>query len=344
MRFLKKIMIILSTIFIVWVILILAPKPQNYEGVNVFKAVDGKPLIIAHQGGKLEFPESTLEAYYHAYSVNKDVVFEADLVMTKDEVLIISHDTTLDRVTDLPPNQPAHEVYYSDLVQNEVNFAYNNPLTGNNGIKVSDVLVPYVNALGNEVTPLDVNYPIGVLPRHNEKFLVLSLYDLLTLFPNQRLILEVKQTGDIGKLALEVLIDLLDELDEDYQTYSRIMLSTFHQDVFDQFVKMKNSSHSNLMFAPQQSGVLSYYVLQWLGLTMFYNLPVASLAIPMEQYGINLHRLLFIRTAQRHNIAVHYWTVNNPKDIEKLICLGVDGIITDHVTRMNTLLNEVTCN
>jgi glycerophosphoryl diester phosphodiesterase len=78
---------------IVWVLLVLSPKANLYEGENVFKAENGKPLIIAHQGGKAEFPESTLEAYYHAYSVNPNVVFEADLVLTKDEVLIISHDT-----------------------------------------------------------------------------------------------------------------------------------------------------------------------------------------------------------------------------------------------------------
>jgi hypothetical protein len=70
---------------------------------------------------------------------------------------------TLDRVTDLPPNQPAHEVYYQDLIDNEVNFAYNNPLTGNNGFKVSEVLSTLCRIiLEQTVTPLDVNYPEGV--------------------------------------------------------------------------------------------------------------------------------------------------------------------------------------
>jgi hypothetical protein len=71
------------------------------------------------------------------------------------------------------------------------------------------------------------------------------------------------------------------------------MLSTFHRDVFDRFVEMKNTTHPNLMFAPQQQGVITYYALQLLGLTMFYNLPIASLAVPMEQFGIHLHRLIY---------------------------------------------------
>lgn len=338
MRIFKRLVLIALFLTIVWILLIFSPKPDLHEGDNPFMSENGLPLIIAHQGGKAEFPESILEAYYNAYSVNRDVVFEADIVITKDDVLIISHDTTLDRVTDLPADAPAHEINYADLMKNETNFAYQNEISGNNGIKTTDELIPYVNHLGRTVTPLDVSYPEGVTARHETKFLALTLEELLTLFPTQRLVLEVKQTGEIGERALEKLFELLDRLDPEYDPYSRIMFSTFHKDVFDRFIELKESFYPNLMVAPQQDGVIRYYALHWLGLTAFYRLPIASLAVPMEQFDLSLHRDLFIRTAQRHNVAVHYWTINSEEDMRTLIEKGVDGIITDHVTRLDDLL------
>jgi glycerophosphoryl diester phosphodiesterase len=339
MRIIKKVLFILLFLTIVWILLILSPKPDLHAGENPFLQENGLPLIIAHQGGKAEFPESTLEAYYNAYSVNQDVVFEADIVITKDDVLIISHDTTLDRVTDLPANAPAHEINYSDLIKNETNFAFQNEISGNNGIKTTAELIPYTNYLGETVTPLDVEYPAGITARHDTKFLALTLEELLTLFPTQRLVLEVKQTGEIGERALKKLFELLDGLDPVYDPYSRIMFSTFHKDVFDRFLELKKSTYPNLMVAPQQDGVIRYYVLHWLGLSAFFRLPISSLAVPMEQFDLSLHRDLFIRTAQRHNVAVHYWTINEEKDMRTLIDQSVDGIMTDYVTRLDDILD-----
>ncbi|MFP4178116.1 MAG: glycerophosphodiester phosphodiesterase family protein [Acholeplasmataceae bacterium] len=340
MRTIKRILLAVLSLVTLWILLIISPKPALHEGENPFLNEDGLPLIIAHQGGKAEFPESTLEAYYNAYSVDQDVVFEADVVITKDDVLIISHDTTLDRVTDLPPNAPAHEINYSDLMENETNFAYQNEISGPNGIKTSDELIPYTDYRGETVTPLDVDYPAGVTARHETKFLALTLEELLTLFPEQRLVLEVKQTGEIGERALTALFELLDSLDPEYDPYGRIMFSTFHKDVFDRFLDLKESSYPDLMVAPQQDGVIRYYALHWLGLTAFFRLPISSLAVPMEEFDLSLHRDLFIRTAQRHNVAVHYWTINREQDMRELIEKGADGIITDHVTVLSDILAD----
>jgi glycerophosphoryl diester phosphodiesterase len=37
----------------------------------------------------------------------------------------------------------------------------------------------------------------------------------------------------------------------------------------------------------------------------------------------------FVRVANSHNIQVHTWTINETAEMERLIELGVDGIITD---------------
>lgn len=60
----------------------------------------GAPAVIAHRGASGHLPEHTLAAYALAYGMGADVI-EPDVVLSKDGVLICSHDLTLDEVTDV---------------------------------------------------------------------------------------------------------------------------------------------------------------------------------------------------------------------------------------------------
>ncbi|PVZ63563.1 glycerophosphodiester phosphodiesterase [Pelagibaculum spongiae] len=57
-------------------------------------------LVIAHRGASGYLPEHTLEAYSAAYFMGADYI-EQDVVMTKDDQLVVLHDPYLDRVTDV---------------------------------------------------------------------------------------------------------------------------------------------------------------------------------------------------------------------------------------------------
>lgn len=54
--------------------------------------------VVAHRGDWRYAPENSLEAIRHSIAVGVDVV-ELDLQLTRDSVLIIMHDATLDRTT-----------------------------------------------------------------------------------------------------------------------------------------------------------------------------------------------------------------------------------------------------
>jgi glycerophosphoryl diester phosphodiesterase len=56
-------------------------------------------LNIAHQGGEDEFPSNTLYAFKRATKAGADML-ELDVGVTKDDKVVVSHDTTLDRATD----------------------------------------------------------------------------------------------------------------------------------------------------------------------------------------------------------------------------------------------------
>jgi glycerophosphoryl diester phosphodiesterase len=46
----------------------------------------------------------------------------------------------------------------------------------------------------------------------------------------------------------------------------------------------------------------------------------------------------FVRTAHRHGIPVDVWTINNQQEMEHLLDIGVDGIMTDELRTLKTVL------
>jgi glycerophosphoryl diester phosphodiesterase len=79
-------------------------------------AAEPSPTIIAHRGASGYLPEHTLAAKALAYAQGADYL-EQDLVLTKDGVLIVQHDVTLDSTTDVatrfPGRQRANGSFYA---------------------------------------------------------------------------------------------------------------------------------------------------------------------------------------------------------------------------------------
>lgn len=324
---------ILAIIAAVYLLIVIVPKPQVREE-NPFRPED-KPLIIAHGGGNQEFPDNTLEAYFNAYSVNPEFMLETDVNMTSDGVIILSHDLTLDRKTNLQ-NALISDVSYESLVNDEVDFGYSNPIDGPDGTNVTGEFNLYTNFEGNTVTPLDVTYPSGVSARHPEKFLVTTLEDLFIHFPDNLMSVEIKQSGELGLEALDKVMALMVE----YDMIDQIVLSSFHREIVDQFIAYQESDYPNLMYAPQEDGVRLFYIMTRAFVSVFYPDRPATLAIPTSSGNLDLTTRLLINNAHRHNIAIHYWTINDPDTMRTLIERGANGLITDRPTLMQSVLDE----
>lgn len=77
---------------------------QAAESATADKPVLTKPsankVVIAHRGASGYLPEHSLPAKAMAYAQGADYL-EQDLVMTKDNELVVLHDHYLDRVTDV---------------------------------------------------------------------------------------------------------------------------------------------------------------------------------------------------------------------------------------------------
>lgn len=336
----KKGLWILVGLLVVYATIALFPRSLNVPDNPMLIEAGERPVLIAHGGGNKEFPDNTLEAFYHAYSIDSRVMMETDVSITKDGVILLSHDTTLDRKTTLQ-YATIRDINYSDLISEEIDFSYHNVVEPNsNGFNVSGNLVPYVNYLNQSVTPLDVVYPEGVNPRHDTKFLATTLEELITAFPNNPINVEIKQSGETGLIALAAVIDLLDRLDAEYQTYSRIVLASFHAEVTEELARLRQEERPNLLYSPSTKGVATAFVLSTLGLDVFYQEPVSVLQLPTKQYGLNLSSRSFVRALHRNGIAVHYWTIDDPDEMRRLIAIGADGIMTNIPSLLKHIYDE----
>ncbi len=317
----------LMVLALAWSAISLAPRGDNHQGENPFIRGDKPPMLIAHGGGNQEFPDNTLEAYYNAYHADQDVMMETDVSITKDNVLILSHDTTLDRKTRLT-EAPIEEVNYEDLIEEEVCFGYENPVN-RDGFNTTGEFYRYKNYRNETVTPKDVPYPPGVEPRHEEVFLATTLEELLTTFPDNYINVEIKQDGATGHYALAKTLELLDELDEEYDTFERVVLASFHRDIYNLIKDYREDMYPDLMFSPQERSIRQFVLLERTRLDLFYTDPVTVFQLPVGQQGFLFAKRSFISAANAHNIAVHFWTINDPEMMRHLIDIGADGIMTD---------------
>jgi len=65
-----------------------------------FLASMPRPAAIAHRGGARAYPENTLVAFEKALNLHRMDVLELDVHTTRDGVLVVHHDATVDRTTD----------------------------------------------------------------------------------------------------------------------------------------------------------------------------------------------------------------------------------------------------
>ena len=332
-RTLAVIAAILTVVIVAYLVIALIPRPDNFKLENPMQKSGELPILIAHGGGNKEFPDNTLEAFYNAYSVDQRVMMETDVSITKDGVVILSHDTTLDRKTNVTGAIADHN--YSDLIANEVNFGYTNPTESGS---LSGERKLFKNPDGNEVTPLDVEYPEGVSARHETVFLATTLEELIVAFPNNRINVEIKQSGELGKTAFREIVRLL----EKYDAFDRVVLASFHGEIYDEFKRCQKEGElpETFMYSPGTAGAATYFILQTLGLDLFFTDGIAALQLPMEEYGFNLATKRLVSNAHEHNIAVHYWTINDKEDMRYLIDIGADGIMTDYPHRLAEVYAE----
>ncbi len=332
---LKILAVVLLLLALFCVVMSLLPRPQNYGQDNPMRKDGELPILIAHGGGNKEFPDNTLEAFYNAYSVDQRVMMETDVSITADGVVILSHDTTLDRKTNV--TGAIIDWTYADLMAQKVDFGYTNATKDETLVEGSE-RVKFATKDGRHVTPLDVSYPEGVSPRDNEVFLATTLEELIIAFPENRINVEIKQSGETGMRCMKEVLRLL----EKHGAWDRVVLASFHDAIYDEYVRMQKAGEvpACFMYSPATASATRFVVLHLVGLDNFFRDGMCVFQLPLKQAGINLATRHLVDTAHRHNLAVHYWTINDPDEMRQLIDIGADGIMTDYPHLLQEVYSE----
>lgn len=327
---------ILAGIVLVYAVVALFPRQDNYSKENPMLSDSDLPILIAHGGGNKEFPDNTLEAFYNAYSVDERVMMETDVSITKDGVVILSHDTTLDRKTNVTGD--IADWNYSDLIAQKVDFGYTNPTDDDDHL--SGEREHFKDENGVEKYPTDVTYPEGIEARDDTVFLATTLEELITSFPNNRINVEIKQSGELGLKALKEILRLLKE----YDAFDRVVLASFHEEIYDEYCRLQAEDEvpEEFMYSPANDAATKFFVLQLLKLDVFFGDGMCVFQLPMEEKGLDLATKSFVNAAHRHNLAVHYWTINDVDEMKHLIDIGADGIMTDYPHRLQEVYESYT--
>ncbi|TVR51820.1 MAG: glycerophosphodiester phosphodiesterase [Spirochaetaceae bacterium] len=90
--------IVLGAVALIVVVAFLLGRPAD-DHVFFETLRNDRPLVIAHRGGALLWPENTLVAFDGAVELGSDVL-EMDIFRTADGVPVVIHDPTVDRTTD----------------------------------------------------------------------------------------------------------------------------------------------------------------------------------------------------------------------------------------------------
>ena len=344
-RFLKVLGVAVLAIALAWLVCFLLPRPQNFTLANPMLKDSELPILIAHGGGNKEFPDNTLEAFYNAYSVDPRVMMETDVSITKDGVVILSHDVRLDRKTNV--TGAIADWNYADLIAQKVDFGYTNNTKSQVLVEGSE-LVKFTTLEGNTVTPLDVTYPEGVQPRDEEVFLATSLEELIVSFPNNRINVEIKQEGETGMRCMKEILRLL----EKHNAWDRVVLASFHNDIYAEYQRLQKADEvpETFMCSPGLGNAAMFYVMQLLGLDVLFQDDMCVFQLPIDydlsagpiELTIDLATQHLVDVAHKHNLAVHYWTINDKDEMRMLIGIGADGIMTDYPHRLAEVYAEYT--
>lgn len=331
----KKIVLkILGILFVMivgfMVIINVIPPKKNVEN-NPFIVAKGElPMIAAHRGGGDNNPENTMLAFREAVNTIGIDIIESDLYLTKDGYLVYNHDSYIDETCNVNGDISFEEV--ETLCENEENRHFIKDMTlaeleqynfgyyfeNENGERMYKD-VKDVEAAGLQIATVDKLF---------EEF--------YTSNPNLLFIVEIKNGEELGYEACRILNETLNT----YPEYKdQIVVGTFHDEIEEE---LKTNYPDLLRGAP--TGTAAKFVLtQYLKVNLFDKSDFACLQIPTSYdlgIEIKLNKGTLIKRAHRRNIAVQYWTINDPDEMRELIELGCDCIMTDNPVLLKSVLDE----
>jgi glycerophosphoryl diester phosphodiesterase len=170
-------------------------------------------------------------------------------------------------------------------------------------------------------------------PFRGQGITIPTLGEVFTALPQMEMIVEIKEK-DLG--SSEILCETIRQHD----MVHAVTVASIHPRVLRHFRSVCPEVTSAAAFTE----VLSFFLLDRVGLAHFYPIPAEIVAIPQSwpapvlRLEIPVADARFITTSHEQGKRVRVWTVNDVARMRHYLNLKADGIITDHPDK---LLDEI---
>lgn len=151
--------------------------------------------------------------------------------------------------------------------------------------------------------------------------------ELLETFPEVRWNIDVK-----AEPALLPLLDLIERTG----AWGRVCVGSFSE---ARVVRAQRLAGPRLATSYGTRGVLGLRLRSW-GVPAALRRSAVAAQVPVSQSGVPVVDPLFLRAAHARGLQVHVWTVNEPERMHRLLDLGVDGIMTDHIDTLREVMED----
>ncbi|MET8095939.1 glycerophosphodiester phosphodiesterase [Streptomyces sp. NPDC005236] len=151
--------------------------------------------------------------------------------------------------------------------------------------------------------------------------------ELLEELPEVRWNIDVK-----AEPALLPLLDLIGRTD----AWDRICVGSFSE---ARVTRAQHLAGPRLATSFGTRGVLNLRLRSW-GVPAAVRRSAIAAQVPETQSGVPVVDRRFVRAAHARGLQVHVWTVNESERMHRLLDLGVDGIMTDHIDTLRKVLED----
>lgn len=273
------------------------PRPQRE-----FLEVPGrKVVVLAHQGASGHAPSNTMESFRLGMEQGADII-ETDVHVTKDGMVVVAHDETIDRLT----NGTGYLRAMTLAELRQYDFGYD--FTPDNG---------------------------QTFPYRGKGVTIPTLDEVFRQFPGVRVNIELKQIepADVAKVWAVV---------KEYKAENRVLINSFNSALTQAWRDLAGESVTMGAGRQDMYEFVAYYLphLDWMYHPSVdaFQVPVSEKAGPIRVVFADKR---FTDRAHKLGINVHFWTINDEQTMREVIAAGADGIITDYPDRAVKVLKEL---
>ncbi len=254
------------------------------------------PIVLAHRGFRGQYPENTMLAFQKAAELDVDGL-EMDIHSSRDGVLMVCHDATVDRTTN--GSGAIKDLTLAALKQLDAGYRW----TADDG---------------------------RTFPFRGKGITIPTLEEVFNAFPQLWINVDIKQSSPA---IVRPFVNMIRQ----FGMTDKMMVGSFNAETVSQFRQIC----PEVATAASEAEARRLFILSRLGLGRFYR--GAALAMQLPEWSGRLHVVTprFVQAAHKKETAVHVWTVNEPGDMERLLAIGVDGLVTDFPDRLLTLLGRL---